>query len=155
MSVSRITPVLQASLATLVEHDSCLTTVAELEALLDHVVEDGAPWLARVREVLPRLADALRAHFASEEAGPLFRALPQEFPHLTDRLRRLRDEHTPLLEQVAAMEERAAGLEEPEAYDLRELSGRLQLMVAVLRRHEAEEDEVILSAYWQEAGAGD
>jgi hypothetical protein len=155
MSVSRITPEIQASLAVLVEHDSCLTTVAELEALLDHSIGDAAVWLAKVRDVLPRMAGALREHFVSEEAGPLFRALPQEFPHLTDRLLRLRGEHTPLLEQVAGMEERAARLEDPEDYDLRELSGRLQLLVAVLRRHEAEEDEAILSAYWQEAGAGD
>ena len=155
MSVSRMTPEVVASLQVLVEHESCLTTVAELEALLDHPTEDGPAWLARVRDVLPRMAEALGAHFASEEEGPLFRALPQEFPHLADRLHRLRAEHAPLLQQVSAMEERAEGLEDPETYDLRELSGRLQLLVAVLRRHEAEEDEAVLSAYWQEAGAGD
>jgi hemerythrin-like domain-containing protein len=155
MSVARSTFELEAPLRALVEHETCLTSVAELEALLDKPTEHGAVWLSEVQGVLPRMAEALRAHFASEEAGPLFRALPQEFPHLADRLRRLCAEHAPLLQQMAAMEERARALEEPEAYDLRELSGRLQLLVAVIRRHEAEEDEAVLSAYWQEAGAGD
>ena len=143
------------SLRALVEHQTCLAALVDLESLLDHPIEDGLSWLAAVQEVLPRIRRALREHFASEEAGPLFRALPQEFPQLADRLRRLQAEHASLLRRVNGMCARADALEEPEGYDLRELCGRLQLLTSVIRRHEAEEDEAVLSAYWQEAGVGD
>jgi hemerythrin-like domain-containing protein len=152
---TRADPDASGALQTVVEHKTGLGALADLEARLDRPLEDETAWLADVREVLPRLLETLRAHFASEEEGPLFRALPLEFPHLSDRLRRLEGEHGRLLAQIAEAVERAGALEDPEVYELRELSGRLQLLVAVLRRHEAEEDEAVLSAYWEEAGAGD
>jgi hypothetical protein len=31
----------------------------------------------------------------------------------------------------------------------------LQLMVATIRRHEAEENEIVIQAHWDEVGVGD
>ncbi len=50
---------------------------------------------------------------------------------------------------------KAGSLDHSRIHSLREFNAGVQLLIASIRRHEAEENEVVLSAHWQEYGAGD
>jgi hypothetical protein len=140
---------------TLDEHRACMAVVAEVETILDRQPDRGGKWLASLREKLPELRRTLETHFAGEEGGPLFRQLPIQAPQLSGRLSRLEEEHAGILVSVDSLTDRAAALDEPEVYELRELNAQVQLLVATIRRHEAEENELVMQANWDEIGDGD
>lgn len=140
---------------TLEEHRGCMKLVADVEDCLDRKPDDPVLWLENLRGRLKHLADSLRRHFKSEETGPLFTDVATSHPRLTPQLDRLLEEHTTMLSEIGAALTQAEGLERPEVFELRELNARIQLLVARIRRHEAEENELVLRAYWNETGVGD
>ena len=140
---------------TLAEHRDAMEVVSEVEDCLDRHPDLEGGWIGQIREELPRLADTLRAHFAAEQEGPLYRQLPLSHPRFAERLRRLEAEHAGILRSIVEVTRQAEELEEPQLYEVREFNAALQLLVATIRRHEAEENEIILSAHWDEVGAGD
>jgi len=140
---------------TLEEHGSCMKLVAEVESCLDRRPDDVQGWLADLRRTLSSLNVAMQQHMKDEEAGPIFRKLPERYPRLAAPLSRLESEHPELLSNIGEVLKRAHALEQPELHDLRELNARVQLFVARLRRHEAAENEIVLEAYWDDFGGGD
>jgi len=140
---------------TLEEHRACMEVVAEVEGILDRQPDREGAWLGELRGKLPELRRTLSAHFAGEEQGPLFRQLPIQAPQLSGRLQRLEDEHQGILDSVDTLLERADALNDPEIFQLRELNAQVQLLVATIRRHEAEENELVMQANWDEIGTGD
>lgn len=140
---------------TVDEHRHCLQVVADLEACLEKAPDAEGAWLAAVLERLPVLATTLEAHFADEEAGPMFTRLPHRFPRFDARLKELKDEHVRMSAAVAEAIARAEAMRGSDPFDLRELKAQLQLLVARLRRHEAAEYEIVVEAHWDEVGVGD
>lgn len=137
------------------DHRRCMQAVLELERCLDRQPDRGGKWLDEVRGCLPRLASTLREHFTDEEAGPLFSRVPVRHPRLAPRLKSLRDEHERMGEACDRVLARLDDLRDPEVYQLREFNAQLQLLVATIRRHEAEENEILLEAMCDEVGVGD
>jgi iron-sulfur cluster repair protein YtfE (RIC family) len=140
---------------TLEEHGSCMKLVAEVESCLDSRPDDVRGWLADLRRALSSLKDAMQQHMKDEEAGPIFRRLPERYPRLAAPLERLESEHPELQRNIGEVLKCAQALDNPELFDLRELNARVQLFVARLRRHEAAENEIVLEAYWDDFGGGD
>lgn len=140
---------------TLDEHRQCMKVVSDVERCLDRQPDREGRWLLRLRDALPRLASTLREHFRAEEEGPLYRALPVSFPRFALRLEKLEAEHVRILETVDSVTARAGTLSDPEMYEMRELNAQVQLIVATIRRHEAEENEIVIEAHWDEVGVGD
>lgn len=143
--------------STLEEHRACMDLVADVEACLDREADREGRWIGDLVEKLPQLAERMREHFRSEESGPMFASLPVQYPHLADRLAKLQSEHRTLLETIDRVIQRASALnlEHAERYEIRELHAEVQLMIATIRRHEAEENEAVLAAHWDEVGTGD
>jgi len=141
--------------ATLDEHRECMAVVAEVEECLDRHPDPPGPWVSDLRERLVRLGDTLRGHFIEEQSGPLYRGLPVTHPWLAARLKRLEAEHEVMLGAVDSAVDRAGELDSPEPSDVREFNARIQLLVARIHRHEAEENEIVLEAHWGEVGVGD
>jgi hypothetical protein len=137
------------------EHRGCMAVVAEVERCLDCQPDREGHWVSRLLESLPRLATTLRAHFEEEQQGPLYRKLPISFPRFAHRLEQLEAEHVRILEVVDGAVARARKLRSAEMYEIRELNAQIQLIVATIRRHEAEEDEILIQAHWDEVGVGD
>jgi len=137
------------------EHRECMRKVLALEEILDHTPDGEGAWLGSLNERLGDLEATLSAHFEDEAEGHLFGEMPTKYPRFATRLEALEKEHADILVQIAALRTRARTLRKPELYELRELNARAQLLVATIRRHEAEENEIILSAYWEEFGGGD
>jgi len=141
---------------TLDDHQDCMRMVAEVESILDRQPDREGRWIGSLLETLPTLADRLRAHFRAEEQAALYRELPVSKPRLAPRIEKLAAEHDEMLASVDKVIRRARGIAEPaEIHQLRELNALVQLLVATIRRHEAEENEIIMGAYWDELGAAD
>ena len=140
---------------TLAEHRDAMEVVSSVEDCLDRHPDLDGGWIAQIREELPRLSDTLRAHFAVEQEGPLYRQLPLSHPRFADRLSRLEAEHAGILRAITEVTRQAEELHDPQLYEVREFNAAVQLLVATIRRHEAEENEIILSAHWDEVGTGD
>jgi len=137
------------------EHRGCMEVVAEVERCLDCQPDREGRWVSRLLESLPKLATTLRSHFEVEQQGPLYRKLPISFPRFAHRLEQLEAEHVRILEVVDGAVARARDLQTAEMYEIRELNAQVQLIVATIRRHEAEEDEILVQAHWDEVGVGD
>ena len=60
-----------------------------------------------------------------------------------------------MLDSLDRVIEMGRTLRQPEIHELRELNAHVQLFIATIRRHEAEENEIIMGAYWDELGAAD
>jgi hypothetical protein len=140
---------------TLEQHRGCMRVVAEVEQCVDQQPDREGAWLGRLAECLPRLASTLRAHFQVEQQGPLYRTLPVSFPRFAHRLEQLEAEHIRILEAVDSIVARARDSSDHRVHELRELNAQVQLVIATIRRHEAEENEIVIQAHWDEVGVGD
>ena len=140
---------------TLHEHRDVMQVVAEVEACLDTPPDREGRWIAAITEKLPALCETLRCHFSVEQEGALYREIPERFPRFAQRLETLAAEHRAILEAAEAVMAMGRDLGGSRIYEQRELNSRAQLLVATIRRHEAEENEIIMSANWDEVGAGD
>ena len=140
---------------TLEEHRGCMRVVAEVEECVDRQPDREGAWLGRLVECLPRLASTLRAHFQVEQEGPLYRKLPVSFPRFAHRLEQLEAEHVRILEAVDGIVARARDMSDGRVHEMRELNAQVQLLIATIRRHEAEENEIVVQAHWDEVGVGD
>jgi len=135
------------------DHRETMAVVAEVESCMDR--NPDRAWVADLATELPRLESTLRRHFAEEQEGPLYSRLPFQHPRLAARLGRLEAEHAVVLRSIRDAVERAGTLGEAPLYELRAFASQVQLLVATIRRHEAEENEIILEADWDEVGTGD
>jgi len=129
--------------------------VADVELILGQPPDREGEWVGRLLAKLPMLSAAMRAHFAAEEQGALFAELPVKKPRLAQQIDKLGIEHGKLLESLDRVIEMAKSMRQPETHELRELNAHVQLFIATIRRHEAEENEIIMGAYWDELGAAD
>ena len=140
---------------TLEEHRGCMAVVAQVEECLDRQPDREGRWIDRIAETLPLLASTLRAHFRAEQEGPLFRKLPIRFPRFAHRLEQLEAEHVRILETTDGVVARVRDLGQAQMYEMRELNAQIQMLIATIRRHEAEENEIVIQAHWDEVGVGD
>jgi uncharacterized protein (DUF1786 family) len=141
--------------STLDEHRECMRVVSEVEDCLDEHPDREGRWMARLLPRLEMLTGMLEAHFCQEEQSALYREVPERFPRYADTLRRLAAEHAEILDRAKSLVRQAGGLDHSHIHALREFNAGVQLVIARIRRHEAEENEVVLGAHWQEYGAGD
>jgi hypothetical protein len=132
-----------------------MRVVGEVESCLDERPDREGRWMGRMLPKLETLASKLRSHFREEEQAALYCEVPERFPRFADRLRRLASEHEQILDRASDLVRRAGTLNHTRIHELREFNAGVQLLVASIRRHEAEENEIVLSAHWQEFGEGD
>lgn len=136
------------------EHQHCMRLVAEVETILRESEGDG--WAASIHERLGILHEALGKHFRGEESGYLFVGLPEAFPRFANRLDRLKAEHGPMLQTLDEARDQARTFGEGGGeMDARTLRKRVLAVISMLRRHEAEENEILYCAHWDDLGEGD
>lgn len=136
-------------LATLAEHRGCLELISKVEDCLNRERTKPEQWVSALHRSVRLLAGGLQEHFQSEENGPIFSVLPRSHPHLSAALGKLQDEHSAILDDIASVIARANALHGPERFQLEELNARVQIVIARIRRHEAEENELVVRAHWE------
>jgi hypothetical protein len=102
---------------------------------------------ARIASRLEALEHQLAAHFDAEERSGLFGPFLEAFPRFSRPLERLRREHPAILAQTRALREACARGEDA--------ARRVRALVASIRRHEAEETEILHRAYCEDIGPHD
>jgi hypothetical protein len=137
------------------DHRRCMGVVSEVEACLEQPIDRGGRWAAQLVDSLDRLSEALSAHFRMEEQEPLFVTMPSARPRFAQTLVRLKAEHEDMLQELEDVRARAAKLGTERLREQRTVNGQVQMLIAAIRRHEAEENEILIHAYWDETGVGD
>lgn len=138
--------------ADLRSHRECMQALGELEACLK-TAESCEAGAVRLGECLERFSIALRRHFEHEERGNFYVELPTRKPRLADRIAACRAEHLTLLGAVDAIRAEAVGAADDAAR--RAIALRAVALVERVRRHEADEAELMQIAVLREVGAGD
>ena len=119
------------------QHGPLLSVLRGLESML----ESSPPAQGDLEQRLNRVADTLEAHIAEEEAGDLFRWVPETFDEVKAELDTLRAEHSPLLQTLRQLAIDTRGAET--VHTSTDLSIRIRTVVADLRQHEARELAVL------------
>lgn len=137
--------------AVLEEHREISSCVARIEEQLMRPAIGG--WPATLADRLDELSTLLRAHFSGEAEASFFREVITIAPHLQARLSALALEHGKIL-QALSKASSLARTPDAAARGLL-LRRKVQLTLATLRRHESEENEMIMRAYLRDLGASD
>jgi len=133
--------------------DSFKESLAALEAILDRE-SDRVSDVGCCDELSAELR-RLHARFRAHDAGGYFSSsdpAPVVPPELVEEVERLRSEHRPILGQLDWLVRHVVGIADRSMEDQEVLVLRLRELIAVLRRHEAEESRVFFLAMWRETG---
>ncbi len=133
--------------------DSFKDSLSALEAILDREsdrVADKASCEV-LKDELKRLHARFRAHDAAGYFSPSD-PVPDVPPELAIQVENLRAEHQPILGQLDWLVRNAGSIADRSAEDQEVFVLRLRELIAILRRHEAEEDRVFYLANWRETG---
>jgi hypothetical protein len=133
------------------EHRRLVGRIQELESWLERTDRSPA-WAAKLSSMLLEVAERLREHFGGEAESSVFVALSEEHPRFSTKITQLIGEHPRILRLFGAAADRAASLVAGSTPEYDALSAQARAAVAMLRRHEAEENEMIMNAYWDDLG---
>lgn len=137
------------------EHKEAKRLLTEVEKHVDAASNDSVGWARGVTGVLEELVGKLRAHFEKEEGGCLYTEVPIAAPRYAATCTRLLGEHAEMLSGFATVQERLHLLADERIGDVEGVAGRIRMLIASLRRHEAEENELLMSALWEDIGSKD
>ena len=133
--------------------DSFKESLACLEAMLDGHAE--GPVDSRCCETLQEELQKLHARFRAHDASGYLSsvdAVTAVAPELAEETTRLRDEHSRILGQLDWLVRKVESIPDRPSEDQDVFMLRLRELIAVLRRHEAEEDRVFYLAMWRDTG---
>ena len=137
------------------QHVECGKLVERVEGCVESVPDTEGRWADCLRGSLNDLAAGLREHFTDEEESCLFQDVPLAFPQFATCIAELRSEHASFLSSLESALGEARHLVRCPRAESRELRERVRVLIATLRRHEAQENEILWRAYWDDAGGGD
>ena len=119
------------------QHGPLLSVLRGLASML----EVSPPAQGDLERRLNRVADTFEAHIAEEEAGDLFRWIPETFDEVKGELDSLLAEHSSLLQTLRQLAIDTRGAET--GHTSTDLSVRIRSVIADLRQHEARELAVL------------
>ncbi len=128
----------------------------ELHRLLDQsltVFTAAAMQSQEASAVLGRLYNQIQSHFQLEEAFGYFEDAIEEQPWLAARAEELRSEHKVLSLRMGRLLESVEGASDARRVAL--LRSEFHDFLGEFRRHEADENDLILQAFNDEIGVGD
>ncbi len=135
------------------EHRELVRHVSELDDFAAEAA--GADWGAELGRKAATVREHLKHHFSGDAEGTFFADVARQAPHLIGKLTGLTSEHAEILNEFRQVAEQAAALDGSDMAAASRLATRTRRAVATLRRHEAEENELIFNAFWDDLGGGD
>lgn len=115
-------------------------------------VEHKAGWRAELAPRTGTLVEHLKVHFSSPAEAGVFDDMQRRTPHLLDKLSSLTREHATILAELRDLAELAARAGGP---DGKKLAAKARAIVASVRRHKSEENELILRGMYDDLGGLD
>jgi len=132
------------------QHHACMAIPEALQRCVASRGDGDPTWRRAADALIAELCLALVQHFADEVRSELFVDLPRARPWDAARLARLAAEHPVILAGFADLRRELADLADASAES--RWIARLRAAIATLRRHEAEETEIMLIAGWDDLG---
>ncbi len=134
--------------------DSIRASLGLLEEMLDQAPDHmfDADYFRARRQELRRLHARIRVHHAVDYFGARHEAPNLVPPELSNDLSRLRAEHPAILGQLDRLIRSVDSMADQSIEDKEVFLLRGRELIAVLRRHEAEEDRLVYLSVWRETG---
>lgn len=137
--------------AAFLEHGEISEGVVEFEKWLESGSGDDSAWATHLHQRLVPLCNTLKAHFASEEGSSLYKKLPERSVGFAEAVERLFDEHYDMIREIESLIQAAHAITGSTFDgDRRILTRRARGVIFALRRHEAEENEILHQVYWED-----
>lgn len=124
-----------------------LARLADLEAHLAGPTD----WPGVLSSQIEGLSGHLEVYYERHEKTDIYTRLPTEFPHLAERLDRLKDSHAANLDDLARLRDRARAV----ADEIHRLARESSSLARAIRRAETEEKSILQGAYTRDLGAAD
>lgn len=137
------------------EHREVVQHVSELDAWAEPNTPRDEKWGPELSRRASIVIEHLKHHFSGEAEGSLFADIAKHAPHLMGKLTALTAEHREILAEFRQVAEHASALGPGDVKTAARIGVRARRAVAKLRRHEAEENELIFNTYWDDLGVGD
>jgi hemerythrin-like domain-containing protein len=125
------------------EHLSYRSLIAEIETDLARVSQPGTASLDNLRKLLRSFTSQVRGHFALEEKGGLFEVYDEHPLAFRKHARAMLDQHHDFLERLQRIQEAANEIERLDGPEFEQFSRDLRALIAALRKHEQDEDELL------------
>lgn len=137
-----------------VNGDTIGAMLPDLQLLIDQSFDrvHDADYYVSIDETLRQLHACLRAHHASDyipKKAPSNVPIPPEW---MDDLKRLREEHTHFLGVLDRLIRSCESVVDRPLEDREVFFLRVQELMAMMRRHEVEEDRILYLAIWRDVG---
>ncbi len=133
------------------EHEHIRHLVDRLEAWLERRKSAGAGWVTELCSRLTQLNADLGPHFHGEEKV-VFQDICGRIPRLASTVDRLVEQHRRMEKDFAQIESGIKSLEAPESGNADLVIEQIAKVLRLLRVHEQQETELILTAYGQDLG---
>lgn len=133
--------------------ESIKAVLSQLEALLDHAdaASSTPKHFPALGEALRRLHARVRIHHAESQlsTGETAAPIPAEY---LEELKRLSEEHSCILGMCDRIVRCIDSMADRPVEDREVCVARIRELIAVLRRHECEEDRLFYLALWRDTG---
>jgi len=133
------------------EHRELTKCVTQLDEWVAPDAALGPEWGPELGRRVQEVLEHLRMHFAGDAEANLFNEVSMSSPHLSGRLTALAAEHSEIMSAFRQVAEQVTQLSGDRDQAAR-LALKTQSAIATLRRHEAEENEIIMRAFWEDLG---
>ena len=133
--------------------DSFKQSLACLDAILERQREKAID--SSCSDILQDELRRLHARFRAHDAAGYFSsadAVPTTAPELAEEIERLLGEHQRILAQLDWLVRNSGSIPDRPVEDQEVFVLRLRELIAVLRRHEAEEDRLFFLVMWRDTG---
>ncbi len=144
-------PTVTGSYDVISEHEHIRHFVDRLEVCIERRELSNAEWIAELSTKLARLIADLGSHFHSEEKV-VFQDIIARIPRLVATVDRLVEQHRRMTKDFAQIESRLKSLGTADAGAATELIAQIAKVLRLLKVHEQQEVELILTAYGQDLG---
>ncbi|MAE70686.1 MAG: hypothetical protein CME06_09485 [Gemmatimonadetes bacterium] len=116
---------------------------------------EGDEWLAGIEKVVGHLREAVERHFHDEECSGLFEEFQRQYPRASDRLARLKLQHSTILGELNDLLTALVRCEGKAHPDATEIVEQGMHALGELARHEEEETDILQRLPSEDIGIGD
>jgi len=136
------------------EHQIIRRQVDALQLGLEKRADGGRAWLDEVAPIVSDLTKGLLSHFKGEETI-FFIDVKTRLPRHLATVERLIEQHRGLARDFETVASEVVGLDPSKSDAVEQFAALLTKALKQLRVHEEQENELMLSAYWQDLGESD
>lgn len=125
------------------EHLSYRSTLEEIEGDLAQVSQSSTASLDGLKKLLRSFHAQVRGHFALEEKGGLFEVYDEHPLAFRRHVKSMLAQHADFLARLRQLQELVGTVVRPDAPEFEQFSRELRQLIAELRKHEQDEDELL------------